>query len=143
MSLALILTTVNAPYRTRLGADELAHCLQDHEAAKAVPGHMSSFFGEVDPALQVSFATHFGISEPQLAAAAKAFAAYSGESYPLAACAPHQRRGLGPAISGRAFNHSPSKLGSPDRSGLDLRGRDGADASHWASYQSRCRYFPT
>ncbi len=85
MSPALILTTVNAPYRTRLGANELVHCLKDHEAAKAAPGHMSSFFGEVDPALQVSFAAHFGISEPQLVAAAKAFAAYSGESYPLAA----------------------------------------------------------
>ena len=85
MSPDLILATVNAPYRTRLRADELVRCLQNHEAAKTVPGHMSSFFGEVEPALQVSFATHFGISEPQLVAAAKAFAAYSGESYPLAA----------------------------------------------------------
>ena len=85
MNPALILTTVNAPYRTQLGASELAHCLQDEEAAKAVPGHMSSFFGEVAPTLPVSFAAHFGISEPQLVAAAQAFAAYSGESYPLAA----------------------------------------------------------
>jgi hypothetical protein len=85
MSPALILTTVNAPYRRWLGVNQLVQCLQDHEAAKAVPGHMSSFFGEVEPSLQVSFAAHFGISEPQLVAAAKAFAAYSGESYPLAA----------------------------------------------------------
>lgn len=85
MSPALVLTTVNAPYCTQLGANELVRCLQDQEAAKALPGHMSSFFGEVDPALQVSFAAHFGISKPELVAAAKAFAAYSGESYPLAA----------------------------------------------------------
>jgi len=85
MSAALVLATVNAPYSTQLKAHELAHCLQDHAAAKAVPGHMSSFFGEVEPALQVGFASLFGISEPQLIAAAKAFASYSGASYPLAA----------------------------------------------------------
>jgi hypothetical protein len=42
-------------------------------------------FGGVKPALQVGFASLFGITEQQLAAAAKAFAKYSGESYPLAA----------------------------------------------------------
>jgi hypothetical protein len=84
MNPALILATVNAPYSTHLGANELVHCLKDHETAKTVPGHMSSFFGEVEPALQVSFAMHFGISKQQLVAAAKAFAPYSGESYPLA-----------------------------------------------------------
>jgi hypothetical protein len=46
---------------------------------------MWSFFGEVQPALQQSFAAQFGISGTQLVAAAKAFAAYSGASYPLAA----------------------------------------------------------
>jgi len=35
--------------------------------------------------LQVGFAGMFDISESQLSAAAKAFAMYSGESYPLAA----------------------------------------------------------
>jgi hypothetical protein len=85
MSPALVLTTVNAPYSKQLTAQELAHCLLDQTAAKAVPGHMSSFFGEVQPRLQVGFASLFGITEPQLAAAAKAFAIYSGESYPLCA----------------------------------------------------------
>jgi len=85
MSPVLILTTVNAPYTKKLTAPELAHCLLDPAAAKAVPGHMSSFFGEVKPALQVGFAGMFNITEPQLSAAAKAFAIYSGESYPLAA----------------------------------------------------------
>jgi hypothetical protein len=85
MTAALILTTVNAPHSKQLSAQELANCLLDQAAAKAVPGHMSSFFGEVEPALQVSFAGLFGITELQLATAAKTFATYSGESYPLAA----------------------------------------------------------
>ncbi len=81
----LVLTTVNAPYSKKLDALELVHCLLDPTAAKATPGHMSSFFGEVKPALQVEFASLFNITESQLSAAAKAFAMYSGESYPLAA----------------------------------------------------------
>lgn len=76
---------MNAPYSKQLDAQELADCLLDQAAAKAVPGHMSSFFGEVDPKLQMGFADLFGITEAELVAAAKAFAAYSGESYPLAA----------------------------------------------------------
>lgn len=85
MSPVLILTTVNAPYSKQLDAQELAYCLLDPSAAKAVPGHMSSFFGEVSPTLQVAFANLYNISEQQLADAARAFAMYSGESYPLAA----------------------------------------------------------
>ncbi|HLQ89747.1 MAG TPA: hypothetical protein VK148_06920 [Xanthobacteraceae bacterium] len=80
----LILTTVNAPHGEQLDAPTLAHCLIDHAAAKAKPGHMSSFFGEVDPALQVAFAEPFNISQAALVTAAKAFAGYSGASYPLA-----------------------------------------------------------
>ncbi len=85
MGPTLVLTTVNAPFSQKLSAMELVHCLLDPVAAKAVPGHMSSFFGEVKPALQVGFAGMFNISELQLSTAAKAFATYSGESYPLAA----------------------------------------------------------
>ncbi|MDB5619106.1 hypothetical protein [Tardiphaga sp.] len=87
MTPTLVLTTVNAPYRRQLDADELAHCLRDPVAANALPGHMSSFFGEVAPALQIAFAAQFGIAKPQLVAAARAFAAYSGETYPLATIA--------------------------------------------------------
>jgi hypothetical protein len=83
MSPALVLATVNAPYSKQLSAQELAHCLMDQAAAQAAPGHMSSFFGEVDPALQAAFASLFGIGEQQLMHAVKAFAAFSGESYPL------------------------------------------------------------
>ena len=84
-SLDLVLTTVNAPYSQQLSAQELAYCLQDQEAAKAHPGHMSSFFGDVQPKLQEEFADLFGIDHEHLVAAAKAFSKYSGASYPLAA----------------------------------------------------------
>jgi hypothetical protein len=81
----IVLTTINAPYAKQLTAQELVRCLQDRAAAQALPGHMSSFFGEVEPELQLAFADLFGISRSQLVAAAKAFSAYSGEQYPLAA----------------------------------------------------------
>ena len=82
---AILLTTVNSPYSEQVDAATLAHCLIDLTAAKAKPGHVSSFFGEVDPALQIAFAESVGITYTALVAAAKAFAEYSGESYPLAA----------------------------------------------------------
>jgi len=85
MDPALVLATVNAPYSKQLSAQELVHCLLDPIAAKAVPGHMSVFFGEVQPHLQVGFAHQFNVTDQQLVAAAKTFAAYSGQSYPLAA----------------------------------------------------------
>jgi len=81
----LILATVNAPYSEKLDAQALARWLLDHAAAKAKPGHMSSFFGEVEPDLQIEFAGQFGIPHAKVVAAAKAFAAFSGQSYPLAA----------------------------------------------------------
>ena len=81
----LILTTVNAPYSEQLNAQALAYCLLDQAAAKHVPGHVSSFFGEVEPALQFEFAHMFNITDAELVASAKAFATYTGETYPLAA----------------------------------------------------------
>jgi hypothetical protein len=85
MSVALVMTTVNAPYSKQLGVQELVYCLLHPAAAKAVPGHMSSFFGEVQPDLQKWFAHAHHISDDQLIGAAKAFSDYSGEAYPLAA----------------------------------------------------------
>ncbi len=82
---AHVLTTVNAPHSQQLTAQELAHYLLDPAAAKTVPGHMSSFFGDVKPELQIAFAGLFNISQAQLATAAKVFSQYSGEHYPLAA----------------------------------------------------------
>jgi hypothetical protein len=83
MSPAQVLTTINAPYSKQLDAEELVHCLLNPVAAEAYPGHMSSFF-EVDPDLQIKFARQFKVIEKQLIAAAKAFAEFSGQSYPLA-----------------------------------------------------------
>lgn len=83
--IASILTTINAPYRAKLDAQALAHCLTHPEAAQAAPGHLSAFFGEVSPSLQKIFAREFHISEAMLIAAAKTFGKYSGETYPLAA----------------------------------------------------------
>ena len=85
MAPALVLSTVNAPYREELDAQGLVDCLLDHSRARTKPGHVSSFFGEVKPALQIEFARQFNITKTQLVAAAKAFATYTGESYPLAA----------------------------------------------------------
>jgi hypothetical protein len=82
---ASVLTTVNAPYSNKLDAQALAYCLTHPAAAKAAPGQMSAFFGEVTPELQKAFASAFDISDAELVTAAKTFAAYSGESYPLAA----------------------------------------------------------
>ena len=85
LNVASVLTTVNAPYSEQLDAMALVQCLKDANIAKSKPGHMSSFFGEVDPEMQKAFATQFGIDEQTLAVAAHEFADYSGENYPLAA----------------------------------------------------------
>jgi hypothetical protein len=84
-STVLVLATVNAPYSQKLDAQELAHCLLNPAAAEAACGPMSSFFGDVTPDLQMAFAEMHGITHAQLVAAAKTFAAYSGQTYPLAA----------------------------------------------------------
>ncbi|WP_439401837.1 hypothetical protein ACNJYA_00635 [Bradyrhizobium sp. DASA03068] len=81
----LVLTTVNAAYSKKLDAQELAHCLLDPSLAEAACGPMSSFFGDVRPELQIAFAEMHGISHDQLVAAAKAFAEFSEQSFPLAA----------------------------------------------------------
>jgi hypothetical protein len=88
MKPATVLATVNAPYREKLTTQALVDCLLHPGMAKAKPGHVSSFFGDVKPALQAAFADEFGISKAQLQAAAKAFELYAGypaKSYLLAA----------------------------------------------------------
>lgn len=82
---ASVLTTVNAPYSTTLDAVELAYCLTHPEAAQQHPGHMSTFFGEVPPDLQITFCEAAEITPAQHKTAMDTFAAYSGESYQIAA----------------------------------------------------------
>lgn len=84
MSPALVLATVNAPHSKKLDAQALVYCLWNPKAAEAVPGHMSSFFGDVTPELQSQFAALFDVPHAKLVEAAKAFANYSGAVYPLA-----------------------------------------------------------
>lgn len=81
---AMVLATVNASHSKKLGAHELVHCLLDPTSAKAACGPVSSFFGDVEPELQIAFAEMYGITHAHLVAAAKTFAEFSGQSYPLA-----------------------------------------------------------
>lgn len=83
--LASVLTTVNAPYSVQLDDAALAHCLADLDLAKQHPGHVSTFLGEVSPAMQLEFAAVHHIPTPDLKAFAAAFSGWSGEHYPLAA----------------------------------------------------------
>jgi len=75
----LVLCAINAPHNKQLDAQALISCLKNPAAAKSMPGHMSAFFGEVEPSLQKEFAHQFGISDAELVASAKAFSSYSGE----------------------------------------------------------------
>lgn len=80
-----VLTTINAPHVIALDAETLALCLKDISFANANSGHMSCFFGEVPANDQIAFAASHDISLAELKDAAKAFAAYTGEHYHLAA----------------------------------------------------------
>lgn len=80
-----ILTTVNAPFSDVLDAEQLTACLMNVTAAKLKPGHVSAFFGEVPLVDQVAFAKAKGIPLTLMIEVAKAFSAYSGETYPIAA----------------------------------------------------------
>ncbi len=83
--LVSVLTTVNAPYSSQLSGAELALCLSDVETAKQFSGQVSSFLGEVPLEQQADFAMDFGIALADLKAFASSFAAWSGETYKLAA----------------------------------------------------------
>jgi len=74
------MTTVSAPYSKKLSAQELVYYLRNPQAAKDLPGHMSSFFGDVKPAFQYEFAAMFGIPSAELVEVARAFSEYSGAS---------------------------------------------------------------
>jgi len=84
-TLATVLTTVNAPYSEQLDGAAPAHGLSDIAVAKQQPGQVSAFLGEVPLAQQLEFAAAHDISVDGLRALAALFAAWSGESYQLAA----------------------------------------------------------
>jgi hypothetical protein len=78
------LSTVNAPHRRKLSAEELAACVLDEEIARKNPGHMSVFFGELPLEQQEAFCASAGVGPGALGRAAAAFGAWSGENYPAA-----------------------------------------------------------
>ena len=65
---ALVLATVNAPYRRAIGSDTLAGCLARAELAEW-PVHIATFFTDVRPHLVLAFAAAHGLSKSQLAKA--------------------------------------------------------------------------
>ena len=78
----LVLTTVNAAYSKKLDAGTRPLSAGPKCSQGRVWPHVI-VFGDVK--LQIAFAQIHGITHAQLVAAAKAFAAYSGQSYPFAA----------------------------------------------------------
>ena len=76
-----VLTTVNAPYASSVDAAALARALRERNISL---GQVASFLTEVPEAEQVAFAALHGVDRTELAAAASAFAAWSGQSVPLA-----------------------------------------------------------
>lgn len=81
--LALVLTTVNAPYREQLDGVALAQCLSDIDLAEQYPGQVSSFLGEVPVEQQMEFAAAHHIRIDDLKAFAALFSAWSGENYQI------------------------------------------------------------
>jgi hypothetical protein len=78
----LVLSTVNAPYSTKLNGEALAAAIIDIRGAQRSAGPPSSFFYEVPVELQKQFATAHGLSEETLSEAGKSFAAWSGKPWP-------------------------------------------------------------
>lgn len=81
---ATALSKINAPFRAHVSADDVAACIQSVEMAQQRPGHMSSFFGELSPEIQLGFVNAMGIDRQALVAAARAFSKWSGERYEIA-----------------------------------------------------------
>jgi hypothetical protein len=80
----IVLSKINAPHAEMMTAAELCACFFDIQKSKAWAGHVSSFYSEISPDLQVAFAAQNGIDKPALVSAAKEFAAWSGQSYEIA-----------------------------------------------------------
>lgn len=75
---SIILTTINAPYRTKIDADTLAACIRDHALAKLHAGPISGFFMEIPEAKRKAFAMSRGISHQDLRQATELFMNWTG-----------------------------------------------------------------
>jgi len=74
----LVLGTVNAPWKRRLDALQLAHAVVTNQTEDYLP-QLATFFGEVSPRLVVSFADQHQISRENLTHAYRSVAALTGE----------------------------------------------------------------
>ena len=81
----IALSKINAPFRAQLSAENVTACIQSLEEAKARPGHMASFYGELPQDIQLGFAEAMGIDRQTVVSAARAFSKWSGERYEIAA----------------------------------------------------------
>ena len=72
---SMLLTTVNAPYRTRMDGSQLAAALS---AGDVSLGQVNSFFMETSVKDQKAFAKLHGVPGRVLVASAKSFASWSG-----------------------------------------------------------------
>ena len=79
---SLLLTTVNAPYRTRMDGRQLAAALS---AGDVSLGQVNSFFMETTVKDQKAFAKLHGVPECVLVATAESFANWSGQKPALLA----------------------------------------------------------
>ena len=77
------MTTVNAPHREQLTAEQLFIGISDDLSARRHAGHIWCFFGDVPVQQQVEFAAAFGMEESQLLARAKRFSEMSGANFPI------------------------------------------------------------
>ena len=78
--IACVVGTVNAPYRERLSAEELAEALR---TGKVELPQVESFFLEMDLDAQRIFAAELGVPEGALRRTAENYAEYSNRDVPL------------------------------------------------------------
>lgn len=81
---SLVLSTVNAPYGTRLTADELAERIANPESAARCDAAAFAFFSDVDRDLQTRFIREMKIDPLEAAAQARRFSKLAGYRLPLA-----------------------------------------------------------
>ncbi|WP_439816710.1 hypothetical protein [Zavarzinia sp. CC-PAN008] len=81
---ALVLTTVNAPYRTAVSAEVLAGCISSVAASSAALGPTFSFFSEVPLTRQLAFIEAMKLDPTKVRGVARHFAGLSGHPLPLA-----------------------------------------------------------
>ena len=77
----LVLATVNAPYRRKIGGQTLAGCLANARA-DGWTVHVATFFTDVSPRLVLEFAKAHGVSKSDLARTYFAVKRGTGEQNP-------------------------------------------------------------